>query len=87
MPYQPIACQLYDYIEIACMHQYDLIIRLLTGETVKGTAQTTQIANKEEFLVLKVNSDIQTIRLDKINTLQALNKGAEFDTVIINQES
>ncbi len=83
MPYQPIECRLYDYIEIACMRHYDLQIKLLSGENIIGQAQTTRVAQKEEFLLIKVNSTIQEIRLDKISTLKALNNGAEFGKVTI----
>ncbi|OZB19721.1 MAG: transcriptional antiterminator [Pseudomonas sp. 34-62-33] len=29
--YQPLACDLYDYLEIACMHRYQLAIELVDG--------------------------------------------------------
>ncbi len=90
MPYTPIQCQLYDYIEIACLRHYTLSIKLLDGEEVKGRAETTNIEDKQEFLVVSVeNGQDQkeaniSIRLDKIKSITALDENAEFKTVEIN---
>lgn len=54
--YQPIACQRYDYIEIACMHHYQLTVELLDGTVIQGQAINTKIENKQEFLLLDVSS-------------------------------
>lgn len=54
--YQPIACQRYDYIEIACMHHYQLTVELLDGTVIQGQAIDTKIENKQEFLLLDVLS-------------------------------
>ena len=109
--YTPIQCQIYDYIEIACMHHYQLDIELNIGEVVRGKAKTTQIINKQEFIVISLKSELdvsskenedseknaiqsslqnsiqdneQTIRLDLIKSITALDKNAKFGTVIIN---
>ncbi len=41
MPYEPIQCHLYDYIEIACMQAYELDVQLLSGEITRGIAKGT----------------------------------------------
>jgi len=85
MPYKPIQCSRYDYIEIACMRSYTLNIELLSGETISSViARDTQVINKEEFLIVDINGSQQEIRLDKIKTLSVKNKNAEFTTVTIN---
>jgi len=38
-----IACQLYDYIEIACMYGLEVSVVLKDGNTINGTALTTVI--------------------------------------------
>lgn len=84
MPYSPIQCHLYDYIEIACMRHYHLDVELKSGEHLIGYAQNTQVKNKEEFLVFLISGVIQLIRLDKIKRITALDSNAEFSSVIIN---
>lgn len=84
MPYQPIQCHIYDYIEIACMRHYQLDILLLSGETIRGIADNTHIVNREEYLVIGVNNKIQEIRLDTIERITVLDKDAEFKSRDIN---
>mgnify|MGYP006191562847 CR=1 FL=1 len=40
--YQPLACDLYDYLEIACMHHYQLNIELVDGTHLQGEALRTR---------------------------------------------
>ena len=109
--YTPIQCQLYDYVEIACMRHYRLDIELTTGEVITGKAMTTRIKDKQEFIVISFKSALdvsskenegseknatqsslqnsiqdneQTIRLDLIKSITALDKNAKFETVIVN---
>ena len=94
MTYTPIQCQLYDYIEIACLRHYTLSIKLLDGSEIEGRAETTKIQDKQEFLIIKVAADQgqkeekkeenMPIRLDKIKSITALDENAEFKTVDIN---
>ena len=85
MAYQPIQCEIYDYIEIACLCHYSLAIETQDGENLIGTAQTTSIFNKEEFLVFKnAKGELQKIRLDKIKSITALDDNAKFKTIEIN---
>ena len=96
--YSPIKCQLYDYIEIACMRNYLLDIELTTGEVLRGKAKQTRIKEKQEFLVIKLNAAEATqenkdqctelftgsIRLDLIKSITVLDKNADFKTININ---
>ena len=86
--YSPIQCQLYDYIEIACMRHYRLDIELTSGETISGKALTTRIRDKQEFIVISIepeeNRKEQEIRLDLVKSITALDKNSEFNTVTIN---
>ncbi len=83
--YSPIQCQIYDYIEIACMRHYLLDIELTSGETISGKAMTTKIENKQEFMVIETeNSEKQEIRLDLVNSIKPLDDNAEFGRVAIS---
>ncbi len=83
--YSPIQCQIYDYIEIACMRHYLLDIELTSGEKISGKAMTTKIENKQEFMVIETeNSEKQEIRLDLVNSIKPLDDNAEFVRVAIS---
>ena len=86
--YSQIQCQLYDYIEKACMRHYRLDIELTSGETLSGKALTTRIKDKQEFIVISADSEKnheeQEIRLDLVKSITALDDNAEFKTVVIN---
>jgi len=45
-------------------------------------ATTTRAAANAEFLVLKVNGNEQSVRLDLLVTLQVLSKPRQFDRVL-----
>ena len=83
--YSPIQCQIYDYIEIACMRHYQLDIELNSGETLTGRAITTKVKDKQEFIVIEnENAEKQDIRLDLVNSIQPLDESAEFRQVTIS---
>ena len=87
--YQAIQCQIYDYIEIACMRQYRLYIELKSGSSIRAKAINTQIIDKEEFLVVKLEKNFETeqtqeIRLDLIKSITALDENTDFKTIDID---
>jgi len=76
--YSPIDCADYDYIEIACLYQYQVELELPSGKST-GTAITTEKNNLGEFLVIeKENSARESIRLDQIRRLIVKTKNARF---------
>lgn len=85
MDYTPIQCQLYDFIEIACMKHYTLEIELLDNEKITAKALTTLIKDKQEFLIISNEQrEEQSLRLDTIKAITPLNENAEFKRVEIN---
>ncbi|MNG29889.1 Rho-binding antiterminator [compost metagenome] len=82
--YQPIACDLHDYLEIACLHHYQLRIELIDGDELEAEALTTQtLASKEEFLIVRTTSGEQRLRLDQLLAITPLNAGASFGRVLL----
>ncbi|PXF31037.1 transcriptional antiterminator [Pokkaliibacter plantistimulans] len=76
--YQPISCDLHDYLEIACMRGYVLLVELTDGSRFEAKAITTLVnADKEEFLRLRGATGDQDIRLDRLAAItpQAANAG------------
>ena len=65
--YSPIKCAHYDLIELACIRQKPLIIEMINGEKIQGTAITVETtSNKCEWLTLDTSSCLRKIRLDRI---------------------
>jgi Rho-binding antiterminator len=82
--YQPLACDLYDYLEIACLHHYRVHIELTDGSTLDGEALTTEtIAHKGEFLVVRSAAGEQRLRMDQLLAITPLNANASFGRVVL----
>ena len=82
--YQPIACDLYDYLEIACLHHYQLRIELTDGHELQAEAVTTEInASKEEFFVVRTANGEQRLRMDRLLAITPLDAGASFGRVLL----
>lgn len=82
--YQPLACDLYDYLEIACLHRYTLDIELVDGTSLRADALTTETtASKEEFLIVLSADGEQRLRLDRLLAITPLTTGASFGRVLL----
>jgi Rho-binding antiterminator len=83
--YKPIDCDLHDYVEIACMHGYRLLIELTNGTHFNAKALTTRsTATKEEFLVLEGNATHSEVRLDRLLAITPLDRAAVFGRVVLS---
>lgn len=51
--YQPINCDDYEYLEIACQRQLKLEIKLHGGEIIEGKASDLLLRKKVEYLILE----------------------------------
>lgn len=82
--YVPLACDLYDYLEIACLHRYRLLIELVDGRELQAQALDTETsASKEEFLLISNDQGEQRLRLDRLLAITPLNEGASFGRVVL----
>ena len=71
--YRPIACDLHDVLEIACLHRDLLQVELIDGRTFVARARTTlSTPGKEEFLLLDADDGEQRIRLDHLLAVTTL---------------
>jgi Rho-binding antiterminator len=83
--YQPMNCDLYDYLEIACMRGYQLDIELKDGGRLVAKALTTRTSSdKEEFLRLETTDGEQEIRLDQLLAITPLDANAQFARVMFS---
>lgn len=79
-----IACDLHDYLEIACMYHYQLKCMLKDGEILEGTAIDTITQDKREYLLIGGgdNDERQQIELMQLKKLKVLTANAKFKEVI-----
>ena len=77
-----IACDLHDYLEIACLYTYQVKLTLANGETFTGVPKTTRVEDKKELLVFEVaNTQQQKIETNKLKTMEVLTPNAKFTLV------
>ncbi|OAI09506.1 transcriptional regulator [Methylomonas methanica] len=76
-----IACDLHDYIEIACLYGYQVRLTLKDKRIVEGRALNMMTEEKREFLLLDHNPT-EKIALDQLAKLQVLTPNARFTEVI-----
>lgn len=81
--YEPIECELHDYVEIACLYGYRLLIELVDGGSFQARAVTTRNTKDEEFLVLAESEAQDEVRLDRLLAITALDEGAKFQRVLL----
>lgn len=83
--YQPMNCDLYDYLEIACMRGYELDIELKDGARLVARALTTRTSSdKEEFLSLETAEGELEVRLDQLLAITPLDANAQFGRVLFS---
>lgn len=77
-----IACDMHDYIEIACMYQYQVKLTLKDNQSIEGKAvDTLTTPEKHEYLVID-DGQKQQIELNRLKKLQVLTDNAQFKEVV-----
>ncbi|CAB9492530.1 Rho-binding antiterminator [Alteromonas macleodii] len=80
-----IACQLYDYIEIACMYKLEVSAVLKSGELKNGKALNTIIDKHgdapTECIQMRINGNVENIALNEIAQLHAITDNPHFSSV------
>src|SRR5476649_1166101 len=66
--YQPINCDDYDNLELACQSHLVLTLKLRSGEIVEAKANDLLMRKKVEYLVAEVNGEQRDLRLDYIES-------------------
>ena len=79
--YQPVDCGLYDYLEVACMHGYEISLALRNGKTDRGVAITVGARREGEFLTLATDQTKKEYRLDELRSLRVLSYPRSFDEI------
>ncbi|AKJ43019.1 Rho-binding antiterminator [Pragia fontium] len=64
--YQPINCDDYDNLELACQHHLVLEIKLRGGERLEAKACDLLLRKQVEYLIVDVAGEQKELRLDNI---------------------
>lgn len=82
-----ISCSDYDYIEIACMHGYDVELQLINGDTLRGKALDTLSCHlhghalKQECIILRTQEAEIRVVLNDIKSMVVLSEKPSFKHV------
>ncbi|HHK4510965.1 TPA: Rho-binding antiterminator [Pseudomonas aeruginosa] len=91
--YRPIACDLHDYLEIACLYRYRLLLELEDGVRFEAEARTTHTravrpgGGKEEYLEVAVEGATLLLRLDRLLAISALTEAALLGRIRLREEA
>jgi Rho-binding antiterminator len=81
-----ISCNQHDYIEIVCMYNYPVELKLKTGDSVNGVAEDTQLnESREECIKIQAVDGERLVPLDSLDRLDVLVENPHFQTVIFSQ--
>ncbi|MBR9857384.1 MAG: transcriptional regulator [Gammaproteobacteria bacterium] len=77
-----MSCEQHDYIEIACLYHYPVILGLVTGEQMKGVAlDTARNDNGAECLQIRTGDEVRLLPLGSLVRMTAAQPNPHFTTV------
>ena len=79
--YQPINCDDYDNLELACQHHLVLTLALKDGEQLQAKASDLIARKNIEYLVVELAGNVHELRLDKIASFSH----PEIGTVVVSE--
>ena len=79
--YQPINCDDYDNLELACQHHLVLTLELKSGEILKAKAGDLVSRKNVEYLIIEDAGSTREVRLDKITSFSH----PEIGTVVVSE--
>ncbi|EKK5220859.1 MULTISPECIES: Rho-binding antiterminator [Cronobacter] len=79
--YQPINCDDYDNLELACQHHLLLTLELKSGEVMKAKAQDLVTRKNVEYLIADEDGAVREVRLDKIASFSH----PQIGTVVVSE--
>ena len=80
--YQPINCDDYDNLELACQHHLLLKLEMKDGEQLKAKAKEIFSRKNVEYLAIDLSGEHRELRLDHIASFTH----PELGTVVVSAE-
>lgn len=78
VPVEPIACDLHDQIEVACLYRYQIEVLQRDGITTSGQALTTRTDSGVDYLIVSNGSKNHEIPMHQIALITVLTPNARF---------
>ncbi len=82
-----LACEVHDYVEIACMYRYQVRLHWSNGSSATGVARDILARQGREWLVLECDGERCHYELVKLSEIEVLTPGAKFSRVQFNHHS
>ena len=79
--YQPINCDDYDNLELACQHHLVLTLEHKDGEVLQAKASDLLSRKNVEYLVLEAGGESREVRLDRITSFSH----PQIGTVVVSE--
>jgi len=79
--YQPINCDDYDNLELACQQHLLLTLEMKDGEVLTAKAADVVSRKNVEYLVVEVSGASRELRLDKITSFSH----PDIGTVVVSE--
>lgn len=80
-----MSCEQHDYVEIACLYRYPIILTLISGENVNGIAiDTARNEDKAECIQILAENVARLVPLASITRMKATVNNPHFTTVAFN---
>ncbi len=73
-----ISCDQQDYIEIACLYRYALMVHMVDGQIIQGEAQDVYSRQGREWLILKTDAGSESLELISVKEIEVLTPNAKF---------
>lgn len=80
--YQPINCDDYDNLELACQQHLVLNLTLKDGEVLNAKASDVVSRKNVEYLIVETSGENREFRLDKIASFSH----PKIGTVVVSEE-
>ena len=77
-----MSCEQHDYIEIACLYRYPVILTLNSGDKLSGIAiDTARDQNRQECIKLLVDNTARLVPLANLAGMKAALPNRHFDHI------
>lgn len=80
--YQPINCDDYDNLELACTRHWMLSLQLKNGDQLKAKARDMVSRKNVEYLAVDLSGETRELRLDHIASFSH----PELGTVVVSED-
>ena len=83
-----IACEIHDYVEIACTYRINVSLGFKSGEEITGIAKDTCLNHlRQECIKLQTEVGERVVPLDLLLSMKALDTNPHFKQIVFTKSS